>query len=131
MTSALSEQTVAGFVEEWRRAEEDGDPAALEKLLADDFVGVGPRGFLRSRAQWIARYSSGTVRNASFRLSDARVRTYGPTAVVVAAQTQESVNGDADASGAFRFTLVVVRGAGGQVRLAGVHVSPNAAPAAG
>ncbi|MFE6286287.1 nuclear transport factor 2 family protein [Streptomyces sp. NPDC057877] len=120
-------ETVTDFVEKWRRAEEDGDPAALDRLLADDFLGVGPHGFLRDRAQWIARYSSGAVRNSSFALRDLRVRRYGPTAVVVAAQTQRSVNGGADASGAFRFTLVVVRQDEGILRLAGLHVSPDAA----
>ncbi|WP_030590922.1 nuclear transport factor 2 family protein [Streptomyces anulatus] len=128
MTTTLAEQAVADFVQEWSTAEEREDHRALDDLLAKDFVGVGPRGFVRSREEWLARYSTGTVRNVLFAVSDLRIRCYGETAVVVAAQTQRSVNGDADASGAFRFTLVVVR-QDGRLQLAGLHLSPNAAPA--
>lgn len=130
MATTLAEQAVADFVLEWSTAEERGDHRALDDLLAKDFVGVGPRGFVRSREEWLARYSTGTVRNTSFEVSDLRIRCYGETAVVVAAQTQQSVNGAADASGAFRFTLIVVR-QDGRLQLAGLHLSPNAAPAGG
>lgn len=130
MTTTLAERAVTDFVREWSTAEERGDHRALDDLLAKDFVGVGPRGFVRSREEWLARYSTGTVRNTSFEVSDLRIRSYGETAVVVAAQTQQSVNGDADASGAFRFTLIVVSH-DGRPRLAGLHLSPNAAPAGG
>lgn len=130
MTTTLSEQAVADFVRDWSAAEERGDDVALDGLLAEDFVGVGPRGFVRSREQWITRYSSKTVRNSSFEVKDLRIRSYGETAVVVAAQTQQSVNGDADASGAFRFTLIIIR-QDGRLRLAGLHLSPNAAAVAG
>ncbi|CAM5633860.1 MULTISPECIES: nuclear transport factor 2 family protein [Streptomyces] len=130
MTTTLAEQAVTDFVREWSTAEERGEHRALDDLLAKDFVGVGPRGFVRSREEWLARYSTGTVRNTSFEVSDLRIRSYGETAVVVAAQTQQSVNGDADASGAFRFTLIVVR-QDGRLRLAGLHLSPNAVPAGG
>ncbi|MER8160495.1 nuclear transport factor 2 family protein [Streptomyces sp. NPDC094472] len=130
MTTTLTEQAVTDFVREWSTAEEGGDHRTLGDLLAKDFVGIGPRGFVRSREEWLARYSTGTVHNTSFEVSDLRIRSYGETAVVVAAQTQKSVNGDADASGAFRFTLIVVR-QDGRLRLAGLHLSPNAAPAGG
>ncbi|MEW2218020.1 nuclear transport factor 2 family protein [Streptomyces sp. NPDC006990] len=130
MSTTLSEQAVADFVRDWSTAEERGDHTALDGLLADDFVGVGPRGFIRSREQWLERYRSKTVRNSSFEVSDLRIRILGGTAVVVAAQTQESVNGDADASGAFRFTLIVTGGAG-RLRLVGLHLSPRAAAASG
>ncbi|MET9834527.1 nuclear transport factor 2 family protein [Streptomyces sp. NPDC006385] len=130
MTTTLADQAVADFVQEWSTAEDQGDHRALDDLLAQDFTGVGPRGFVRSREEWLARYSTGTVRNTSFEVSDLRIRCYGETAVVVAAQTQQSVNGEADASGAFRFTLIVVR-QDGRLQLAGLHLSPHAAPAGG
>lgn len=127
MTTMLAEKAVVDFIALWSTAEERGDHRTLHGLLAEDFVGVGPRGFVRSRQEWLARYSTGTVRNTSFEVHDLRIRLYGETAVVVAAQTQQSVNGDADATGAFRFTLIVVR-QDERLLLAGLHLSPNAAP---
>lgn len=124
--SAAESGALTAFIREWSAAEERGDHTSLDALLAPDFVGVGPRGFVRDRTEWLDRYRSGTVRNSSFQVGDLRIRRYGEVWVVVAAQTQRSVNGDVDASGAFRFTLVVVR-QDGRLRLAGLHLSPNAA----
>ncbi|CAM5606554.1 hypothetical protein SALBM135S_07205 [Streptomyces alboniger] len=130
MTHTLDAPAVTDFIQQWSTAEERGDHQSLDGLLAKDFTGVGPRGFVRSRVQWLDRYRTGTVRNTSFRVSDLHIRLYGSTAVVVAAQHQHGMNGDADASGAFRFTLIVVHQEG-RLELAGLHLSPNAAPTGG
>ncbi|MEV5981892.1 nuclear transport factor 2 family protein [Streptomyces sp. NPDC052114] len=126
MATTTSEQAVLNLVEEWRAAELAGDWAALGDLLTDDFIGVGPKGYLRTRDQWTARHRSGAVRTTAFAIGEAQVRHYGDTAVVLVAQTQRSTNNGDDASGAFRFTLVAVR-AEDRWRLAGLHVSPDAA----
>lgn len=128
MDHPLSEHAVLEFIEAWSVAERHGDCVALDRLLAADFVGVGPRGFVRTRDEWLGRYSSGTMRNTVFELTERpRIRLYGETAVAVVGQTQQSINNGNDASGDFRFTLVVVRQAG-RPFLAGVHVSPYAGP---
>ncbi|BCK72914.1 hypothetical protein Srufu_068670 [Streptomyces libani subsp. rufus] len=129
MNTTTSEQAVVDLVQRWSTAELDGDPAALGELLTDDFLGVGPRGYLRTRDQWLARYSSGSVRTTAFDLSELNIRVFGDTAIVVAAQTQQSSNNGDDASGAFRFTLIAAR-RDGQWRLIGLHAGPNACPPA-
>ncbi|MEV6560872.1 nuclear transport factor 2 family protein [Nocardia sp. NPDC051756] len=106
------------LIEQWRSAELAGDTAALGDLLAEEFVGIGPMGWLRTRGQWLDKYRSGTVRNDAFDLSDIVVHPIGSAVLVVAHQSQRGVNGAADTTGEFRFSLTVTDG---QIR--SIHVT--------
>ncbi len=120
-----TEQGVLALVDEWARAELAMDGSALDGLLAADFVGVGPFGYLLTREQWVQRYESGVLQQQAFALEDPAVRLYGETAVVIGSQNQRTTHQDKDVSGRFRATLVAVR-SGGDWRLAGLHLSPQA-----
>jgi ketosteroid isomerase-like protein len=99
---------VLELVEGWAAAEQGNDAEALDDLLADDFVGVGPLGFVLGRDQWLARFGNG-LENRSFAVEDAQVRDYGSAAVVVGVLAQETSFRGGDNSGRFRLTLVAVR----------------------
>jgi len=99
---------VRALVDRWARAERGNDAEALDGLLADDFVGVGPVGFVLGRDQWLARFGNG-LENRAFAVEDARVRDYGTAAVVVGVLAQETSFQGHDNSGRFRLTLVAVR----------------------
>ncbi|MBF6354477.1 nuclear transport factor 2 family protein [Nocardia higoensis] len=101
------QQPFLAVVERWRRAELAGATDELATLLADDFIGVGPMGWIRTKPQWLAKYGSGAVRNDVFELSDIRILDLGTATLVVAHQKQHGVNGAADTSGEFRFSLTV------------------------
>jgi ketosteroid isomerase-like protein len=116
--------------QEWTAAEERGDVAALERMLADDFVGIGPFGFMLTKEQWLARYRSDDLRNESVTLDEVSVRSYGEVAVIVGRQTQRTFFQGRDVSGRFRTTLICVRQAG-DWRIAGWQASgpiPDAPP---
>ena len=99
---------VLDLVGRWAAAEQANDSGALEGLLADDFVGVGPLGFVLGRGQWLARFDNG-LENRAFAVQDAQVRDYGTAAVVVGVVTQETSFQGNDNSGRFRLSLVAVR----------------------
>jgi ketosteroid isomerase-like protein len=111
---------VLDLVGRWAAAEQGNDAQALEGLLADDFVGVGPLGFVLDRDQWLARFGNGLT-NRAFAVEDAQVRDYGAAAVVVAVLAQETSYRGGDNSGRFRLTLVAVRPADRWL-LAGAHI---------
>jgi uncharacterized protein (TIGR02246 family) len=123
----MSTGNVLDLVDEWVRAELGGDADAMDPLLAADFVAVGPRGFLLTKEQWLARFRAGDLRNSAFELREPQVREYGTAAVVVGTQVQQTTYQDHDASAELRATLVAVRPADRWV-LAGVHLSPIAGP---
>jgi uncharacterized protein (TIGR02246 family) len=119
---------VQDLVSSWAKAEEANDPAALDGLLAADFVGVGPLGFVLGRDQWLSRFGNG-LDNRAFAVEDAQVRDYATAAVIVAVLAQETSFRGGDNSGRFRLTLVAVR-PDGSWRLAGVHIGPLQQPPA-
>ncbi|MDX6206431.1 MAG: hypothetical protein QOF39_2488 [Frankiales bacterium] len=106
--------------QQWADAEGAADTQALSRLLADDFIAVGPAGFLLDKQQWLARYDSGDLRHDAFSWMPETVREHGPTTVVVVGvQAQSSNYQGHDVSGRFRVTQVFADGG----LIAALHLS--------
>jgi ketosteroid isomerase-like protein len=63
------------------QAQISADAPALDRLYADDFIGIGPSGTVRTKPQVIADFTSGSLRFQSITTDDVRWRIYGDTAV--------------------------------------------------
>ncbi len=109
----------------WVAAELSGDVGALSALLADDFVLVGPLGFVLDKEQYLGSRRSGDLKHDSLEWEDVQVRMYGDTAVAIGSQTQKSTYQGRDASGQFRATQITVR-QGDRWAIVGLHLSPIA-----
>lgn len=125
MDRERSKQDVEELGQEWAAAELRGDTAALQRLLADDFVGIGPRGFMLTKEQWLARFAAGDIRYSSFTWDEVQVRVYGDAVIATGRQAQTGTHRGSDVSGQLRVTLVFVR-QHGRWLLAGLHLSPIA-----
>jgi ketosteroid isomerase-like protein len=114
-------------MEDWTAAESRGDIASLEGALAEDFVGIGPRGFMLTKDQWLERHKSGKLRYQSIGLDEVQVRLHEDAAVVTGRQSAKGKYEDFDLRDQFRATLVFVKQ---QERwlLASLHLSPIAGP---
>ncbi|WP_369203125.1 nuclear transport factor 2 family protein [Streptomyces sp. PU-14G] len=123
------------FGSRWAGAELRGDIAALEALLTDDFVAVGPRGFLLDKRRWLARYETGALVHDLFTWHTEHLRRHGDGAVLLGVQSQQSVYEGRDVDGHFRAThhLTTAASAGTSAtaatarptwRLAALHLSP-------
>ena len=117
---------VLDLVGRWAEAEQGNDAEALDGVLAGDFVGVGPLGFVLDRQQWLARFANG-LENRAFVVQDARARDYGNAAAVVGVLAQETSFQGRDNSGRFRLTLVAVQSPD-RWRLANAHIGPLKQP---
>jgi uncharacterized protein (TIGR02246 family) len=120
--------------EEWAAAELRGDTVALERILAEDFVAVGPRGFVLSKEQWLSRHDSGNLTYTSFEWDEVTVRFHRDVAVMIGRQTASAVYEDGEVrheiQDQFRATLVFVEEQGRWLLL-GLHLSPIAEPPTG
>src|SRR5215831_10165862 len=63
------------------QAQIDADAVALDRLYAEDFIGIGPSGTVRTKAQVIADFTSGSLRFQSITTDDVYWRVYGDMAV--------------------------------------------------
>jgi len=121
------EENLEKLAQDLTKAERKGDVAFLDHTLADDFVGIGPRGFMLTKAEWLARHKSGDLRYESFELDEVKIRVYGDAAVLTGRETTKVKYRGQDQQGQFRTTEVFVK-QDGRWRLAGLQLSPIAPP---
>jgi Domain of unknown function (DUF4440) len=105
-----------------RRTEE-----ILERTLTDDFIGIGPLGFMLTKQEWLARHTSGDLQYESFHLDEVQVRVYNDAAVLTGRQLQNGAYRGNSIKAQFRTTLVFVQ-QHGQWRLASLHLSTIGQP---
>ena len=120
-------QELADLDRDVTRAEVDGDVATLDALATDDFMLVGPVGFVLDKQQWLDRYRGGGLRTSALVFEDAVTRIHGNCAVRIGRHLQEAEFQGSPVNGEFRATHIAVRDAG-RWRLAGVHLSPIGGP---
>jgi len=98
-----AEQTVLKLTQEWLDAEDRTDRAALNRIIADDFLGTGPRGNTLSKTDVIPGEGSGGHGLAITGL-DIKVRVFGDTAVATGRGVPKVQNRPE-----LRFTVVFVK----------------------
>ncbi|MHB8600597.1 MAG: nuclear transport factor 2 family protein [Ktedonobacteraceae bacterium] len=122
MNGEHTEQEVMRLADAWATAEVRGDAAFLERTLADDFIGIGPLGFMLTKQEWIARHQSSDLQYETFNLDEINVRVYNEAAVLTGRQVQQGAYRGNSINSQLRTTLVFVQQQG-QWRLASLHLS--------
>lgn len=75
-----AEQALLKLTEEWLEAEAKIDRAALERLIADDFIGTAPNG--RSLTKRDVIPAAGSSSGLRFTAQDVKARVFGDVGVV-------------------------------------------------
>jgi len=118
------EQVIRKLDSERIQAQIHADAAALERIYADDFIGVGPSGTVRTKPQVIADFTSGALRFQSITTADVQVRVYENAAVETGLSTMVGQDKGKTVPHDTRFTRVWVKQQG-HWRLVANHYSSS------
>ena len=116
------EQAIRQLDNERIQAQIGADAAALECIYADDFIGVGPSGTVRTKPQVISDFTSGELKFQSITTDEVQVRVYENTAVETGLSTMVGQDKGKAVPRDTRFTRVWVKQQG-RWRLVANHYS--------
>jgi ketosteroid isomerase-like protein len=106
------EGTIREILQLERRTKEaalHGDAAFSQRMLADDYLGIGPLGNVITKSDTLAARRGAQLHYDSIDLTEMVVRVYGDTAVVMARAEVKGKDLGEDFSGPYRFTRVWVK----------------------
>jgi uncharacterized protein (TIGR02246 family) len=116
------EKAIGQLDNERIQAQIHADAAALDRIYADDFIGVGPSGTVRTKPQVIADFTSGELKFQSITTDEVQIRVYGDTAVETGLSTMNGQDKGKAVPRDTRFTRVWVKERG-RWRLVANHYS--------
>ena len=117
------EQVIRQLDHERIQAQIGANAVALDRIYADDFIGIGPSGTVRTKPQVISDFTSGNLKFQSITTEDVRVRVYGNTAVETGLSTMIGQDKGKAVPRDNRFTRVWINEVG-RWRLVANHYSP-------
>src|SRR5207245_423764 len=116
------EEAIRKLDNERIQAQIGADAVALDRIYANDFIGVGPSGTVRTKAQVISDFTSGDVKFQSITTDEVQVRVYENTAVETGLSTMVGQDKGKAVPRDTRFTRVWVKQQG-RWRLVANHYS--------
>src|SRR6476619_925395 len=122
-------QNQKGVIDEIRKvdgeriqAQVHADSVALDRIYAEDFIGIGPSGTVRTKKDVLADFTSGSLKFQSMTTDDVRIRVYGNAAVETGLSTMTGQDAGKVVPEENRFTRVWIK-QGGRWRLVANHYS--------
>ncbi len=103
------EQAIKQLDNERISAQIGADAVALDRIYADDFIGVGPSGTVRTKVQVISDFTSGDLKFQSIVTDEVQVRVYENTAEETGRSTMSGQDKGKAVPRDTRFTRVWVK----------------------
>lgn len=107
----------------WREAILSNNVAAMDALLASDYMAITSSGTLQSKDETLAKLRTGAFHIKSLEITDRKVRFYGSTALVTSRAEISGTTPDGDLNGSYRYTRVYARDPSGVWRIVSFEAS--------
>jgi ketosteroid isomerase-like protein len=112
-----TKKEVETLEEKWRVAQLAGDVATMDKMLADDFIGISMSGQVNTKAQQLDRIRTRKLVVTKVELSDRKVKLVGSVAIVTSQADVEGTSEDGSVKGTYRYTRIYQRMANGEWKI--------------
>ncbi len=122
-TGSEAKEIIRDVQNEFDNAELHADTKKLNELLMEDFLSIGPKGFVLKKEQWINRHKQ--FKYEKLDASDMNIRLYDKTAIVCDIQKNEATFNNNPVKLSVRVTQVWIN-EDGQWKLASIQFSPLA-----
>jgi len=114
-------QVISRLEEQWRQAQSKGDVATLDKLLADDYIGISAQGMVSTKAETLAHIQAQQLVVHKLEVHDEKIAIHGETAVVTSQVEVDATNNatqpPTQMHSNFRYTRVYVHYSSGAWRI--------------
>lgn len=100
---------VEALEEQWRSAQLTADIGTMDRLLADDFVGISITGQANTKAQQLDRIRNRRLVLTRIDLADRKIKMLGNVAIVTSLADVEGTNEGVSMKGMYRYTRVYQR----------------------
>lgn len=107
--TARDEADVLQLESAWAKAIQTADTAAMEKILAPDYVGVDPSGTSMSKSQELDMFRRGDLKIESMQIGEQKVKVYIGGVIVTGKSAIKGKFKDQDISGEYVFIDVFER----------------------
>jgi ketosteroid isomerase-like protein len=108
---------VEALEEQWRQAQISGDTAFMEKILADDYLGITMSGQILTKEQQIERTRSRDLVMKDMTLDDVKVKLVGAAAIVTCTARVVGTSDGLSMTGTYRYTRIYQHLANGSWRI--------------
>lgn len=126
---AKTEQDILNLVSELANAIVKKDTAAMERLLADDYIDISSTGTVATKSQLVPVYKNpALVKLESIETIDSKVRVYGAVAVMTARIVWRGQTADGQVVNRVYANTVVAVKKNGRWQIASTHASVVAPP---
>ena len=115
---------IVSLEREWQRAVLADDIPAMDKLLSDDYLGINATGEVLTKTQQLDHMRDHKLLLTKLDTSETKVKLVGNIAIVTCLAQVEGSSDDEPLHGAYRYTRVYQRGAGGLWRVTNFEVTP-------
>jgi ketosteroid isomerase-like protein len=109
---------------QWQKAALADDIPAMDNLLSEDYLGINASGEVLTKTQQLDHMRDGKFMLTKLDISDTRIKFVGNIAIVTCLAQVEGTSDDSPLHGAYRYTRIYQRLAGGVWRVTNFEVTP-------